>query len=471
MCLNFAVIQARSCSRSYPGVVVLGLLFSLLPTAPAATPRFVFAHYMVAFATYGENLDGYKREIQEAQTAGIDGFALNVGAWDEVQSYYKRRVALMYDAAEKLGTGFKLFFSVDFGEPTNIVNMVQSYGNRSATFRQQGKIVLSTYGHNDVPSMSWPGLDWTNAVIGTLRSNGYPIFFVPYFFSDPVRELPNYANGESILNKYGDLLDGLFYWGAGGLPFQLATSNSEYNRAARAAGKPFMASVAPAYWGMKQYGLGRRYYEFDGGEGLTLQWSSIITNQPDWVEICTWNDFHESTYVSPVEDPGQYFAELQSPRRYSHKGYLELSKFYIRWYKTGQHPSENRDALFYFYRTHPKDLQAANTNDAWVGWRTGDVQDSLYATVFSKRPAQLEINSGGVLSTNSVAMGINHVRTSFAPGPQRLTLRRDDQEVISTQGPDIQSAIQVYNFFPASGYAYGPDLTIPPPTNFKPSGN
>lgn len=452
-------------------VLVLCLIFRVLPAALTASPHYVFAHYMVAFATYGENLAGYKREIQEAQAAGIDGFALNVGAWDDVESYYKRRVALMYDAAEQLDTGFKLFFSVDYGQPTNIVNMVQSYGNRSATLREQGKIVLSTYGQNDVPSAGWPGLDWTNAVIGTLRSNGFRVFFIPYFFSDPVRELPSYANGESILNKYGDLLDGLFYWGAGGLPFQLAGSNSNYNRAVHVAGKRFMASVAPAYWGMSQYTLGRRYYEFDGGEGLALQWEAIIANQPDWVEICTWNDFYESTYVSPVEDPGLNFAELQSPRRYSHKGYLELSKFYILWYKTGQRPWENRDALFYFYRTHPKDLPAANTNDAAVTWRFGEVQDMLYTTIFAKLPAQLEIDSGGVLSTNSVAMGINHIRTPFAPGPQKMTLRRDNLAEIALQGPDVLSAIQVRNFFPTSGYAYGPDPTLPPPTNLRTSGN
>src|SRR5215831_3602521 len=86
------------------------LLFSCtVAIAPAATPHYVFAHYMVCFATYGQSIDGYKREIQEAQAAGIDGFALNVGAWDDTQAYYKTRVEMMYQAAEQLGTGFKLF--------------------------------------------------------------------------------------------------------------------------------------------------------------------------------------------------------------------------------------------------------------------------------------------------------------------------------------------------------------------------
>lgn len=41
--------------------------------------HYVFAHYMVCFAARGERVEDYKREIQEAQAAGIDGFALNCG--------------------------------------------------------------------------------------------------------------------------------------------------------------------------------------------------------------------------------------------------------------------------------------------------------------------------------------------------------------------------------------------------------
>jgi glucan endo-1,3-alpha-glucosidase len=444
------------------------LLISQGKPALASGPHFVFAHYMVCFATYGESVEGFKREIQEAQAAGIDGFALNVGAWNDTESYYKRRVAMMYDAAEQLGTGFKLFFSVDFGDPTNILQMIEMYASRPASFRYQSNTVLSAYGWNNVPSQGWPGVDWTN-IVNQLKQDGYPVFFVPFFFSDPVRELPAYADAAGVLSKYSGLLDGVFYWGAGGLPEQLASSNAEYNRAARDFVKPFMASVAPTYWGMNQYTLSRRYYEFNGGEGLAFQWNSIITNRPDWVEICTWNDFNESTYVSPVEDAGTYFAELQTPHRNTHKGYLELSKWFISWYKTGQKPPLDRDALFYFYRTHSKDLTAANTNDVWVGWRTGDVQDTFNATVFLIAPAVLEIDSGGVRTTNSLVAGMQHVRTPFHPGTQRMTLRRDGRVILTAQGPDILASIQNYNFFPASGYVYGNEASaqLQPPGNLK----
>ena len=201
MILRYAAL-ALTLLTACPHSVLGGVITVLAGRAPAQTnsnPRYVFAHYVVGLPSYGESVEAYRREIIDAQAANIDGFALNVGAWDDVQSYYKRRVGLIYQAAEQLGTGFKLFFSVDFEDPANIVNMVESYANRSNTFRYQGKVVLSSYGHNDVPSVGWPGMDWTNAILGKLRQDGYQVFFIPYFFPDPPHELPNSVDATNLL--------------------------------------------------------------------------------------------------------------------------------------------------------------------------------------------------------------------------------------------------------------------------------
>ena len=423
--------------------------------APADWPHYVFAHYMVCYSDYGQTVDGFKQDILDAQAAGIDGFALNVNAYnDPTQPYYNTNIALMYDAAEQLGTGFKLFFSVNYSGESNIVNMVETYARRTNTFTYHGRVVLSAYGENDVPSQGWPGLDWTNAILGQLAADGYPVYFVPYFFSDPVSEIPSHANAMEVTTNYANLVDGLFCWTAAGLPSELATANSNYIAAVHSAGKLVMAGIAPNYWGSVQYGLGRRYYETDGGEGLTAEWLNIIANQPDAVEIGTWNDFNESTYVSPIENPGQYEESTQTPVRYSHKGYLELSKRYIAWYKTGNPPPLNQDAIFYFYRTHGMNLPASNINEILVGWRTGDIADLIYTTVYLTAPASLEIVSGTNGVTNSLPAGISNVRTPFASGTQQFTLRRDHKTVATVQGPNIWPEIQYYDFFPASGYAY-----------------
>jgi hypothetical protein len=343
--------------------------------------------------------------------------------------------------------------------------MVTTYGKRTPTLWNQGRLVLSAWGMNDVPLAGWVGADWTN-ILGLLRAAGYPAFFIPHFWPDRLQELPNYSDAQTLLAK-STFLDGLFLFCPGGEPAQMAQSNSNYCAAVHAAGKTFMASIAPNYWGWAQPGNGRRYFETYGGEGISLQWKSIITNQPDWAIFVTWNDFNESTYVSPVEDAGAYFYQLAAPLRNSHKGYLELSRRYITWYKTGQEPPIDRDALFYFYRTHPKSAVASNTNEVKVTTFFGDVQDVLYLTALLVKPANLEILSGGNWQTNSLGSGIQHLRTPFTPGVQKFTLRRDGTEVLSLSGPTIQSNILLYNFFPTSGFGYGGSNPPSSPLNLR----
>lgn len=424
--------------------------------ARATSPHYVFAHYMVCFPTYGATIAGFEQEIQEAQAAGIDGFALDAGAYDDpTQPYYNTNIALMYNAAEQLGTGFKLFFSVEITNTASVVDMISTYAARTNTFRYGSNVVVSTFGQN--------ATDWSNSVFVPLMQRGISVFFIPYFWPNPVTELPSYQDGVNILNTYSNVLGGLFYFGAAGLPSQLSACNSNYVLAVHQAAKIFMASVTPHYWGYNQLSLGRRYFEFDGGEGTVSQWQSIITNQPDWVEITTWNDFNESTYISPVTNPGQYEQQIQAPVRYSHAGFLELSKQYIACYKTGRQTALTNDALYYFYRTHSTNLVASNPSDAPVTWFLGDVADVIYNTVFLTAPAKLEVDSGTNSATYTLAAGLQQVRTPFAPGVQSFILWRNGVEVLSTQGPPILSQIQLYDYFPASGFAGA----LPVPTGLR----
>ncbi len=432
-----------------------GLILAMISTAAfAANPHYVFAHYMVCYATYGPTLQGYEQEIQDAQAAGIDGFALDAGAYDDpTQMYYNQNIAMMYNAAEQLGTGFKLFFSIEITNSAAIVDEISTYASRSNTFRYNGKVVVSTYGQNSN--------NWSEGVFAPLEKKGISVFFIPHFWPTPVWELPTYQQGVGILTNYANILNGLFWFGAAGTPSELITCNSNYNLAVHQAKKTFMASVTPTYWGNSQTSIGRRYFEDDGGEGTVAQWQAVITNQPDWVEITTWNDFNESTYISPVSNPAIYEQQCSTPVRYCHAGFLELSKQYISWYKTGQQPTITNDSLFYYYRIHSTNLVASDTNDPPVTWFLGDVADDIYNTVFLTAPAQLVIVSGTNTVTNSLSAGMQHLRTPFSPGPQSFTVTRGGLPVLYAQGPPIFSQIVNYDYFEASGYTYG----LLPPTN------
>jgi glucan endo-1,3-alpha-glucosidase len=147
-----------------------------------AGKHYVFAHYMVCFAAYGERVEDYQREIREAQSAGIDGFVLNCGAWHN-EPHYPRRSKAIYQAAQELGTGFKLFFSVDFaglkrhppGEfESYVFDMVKTYGHHPNQFMVDGRTVVSTFAGGQ-------GIAWKKDILAPLKAAGYDVFLVPFF--------------------------------------------------------------------------------------------------------------------------------------------------------------------------------------------------------------------------------------------------------------------------------------------------
>ena len=155
----------------------------------AGSPRLVFAHYMVCNRDYGGSVAGYERDIQDAQAAGIDGFALNCGGWDGAN--YKADTASMFQAAAALNTGFKLFFSADMTglSYAEVVEMMTTYANNPYYWHIQQTVnsavvsrpVLSTWGgeggaYTDVKAR------WQTQVIAPLQASGINVYFMPLFF-------------------------------------------------------------------------------------------------------------------------------------------------------------------------------------------------------------------------------------------------------------------------------------------------
>jgi hypothetical protein len=60
--------------------------------------------------------------------------------------------------------------------------------------------------------------------------------------------------------------------------------------------------VTIQFWGADA----ARYFEYSGYSGMRKLWlDAINVSHPDLVEIVTWNDFIEGTYVSPIDDPNK----------------------------------------------------------------------------------------------------------------------------------------------------------------------
>ena len=295
----------------------------------AGNQRLVFAHY-ICCPDYGDSVAARERDIQDAQAAGIDGFAINVGSWDSAG--YKQFTAELFQAAAALNSGFKLFFSADMTGVTypEAVEMMKAYANNPYYWHVQqtsgssivSRPVLSTWGgeggaYADVKSR------WQGGVLDPLRAAGINVYFMPAFFLTTPQggyfvDISPATQAAQVNGLLTGLTDGDFNVGSVGVPTdpaRVTLSQAETNASLmKSAGLGTMGSVTPQYWGSRQIGAGRRYMEYDGGEGLAAQWNSLINVQkPDWVEMFTWNDFDEASYFSPIDDISKYFPYLQVP--------------------------------------------------------------------------------------------------------------------------------------------------------------
>ncbi len=419
-------------------------------------PRRVFAHYMVCCPTAGSHagVRDFEREILEAQGRGIDGFSLNCGGWRR-EAHYRSRVLDLYKAARNLDSGFLLFPSADFccgltdDEVLDMMRTVHAHPNQ---LRLDGRPVLS----------SFTGGENLQTIADTLAAEGRPIALVPYVFPLPPSEHPRGREIDGVFERL-PRVDGFFFFGGPGAGPQLVESNELLAHKWLGAGRLFMAGITPYYRG---FGGNYRAYETLGFEGFAMQWESAIRMRIPWVQIVTWNDWGEASYVAPFGPPENtelwkgHWGPLPS-----HTAYLDASRHHIEWFKTGVEPAITRDELHYFYRPHPKALEGVvKPGEGRMGRPSGagGLRDDIFVTALLAAPATLEIRCGGARRTFDLPAGLHHVRMPFEPGRPHFRLERDGRTVIDKAGEHEISATDAWaNFNPFAGSALGPPQTPP----------
>lgn len=411
--------------------------------------RHVFAHYMVCCPVdRGASLAGFKKEILAAQALGIDGFALNVGGWRKSEAHYSERVKQIYRAARELGTGFRLFISLDGRAILEVEDVVASVRDEPNQFRVEGRIVLSTFGGQGGDD-NLSGRQLVSKIdslfgLGDKRS----ILFVPYFFPRPdITELPQQKHVDQVFLDY-PTLDGFFYFGAAGSTDSLTTSADLLARRWRGARKIFMSSVTPYYLGR---GGNYRVFERRGFEGMLAQWLSAIRSDANWVQVVTWNDWAESSYTAPLSSSewGSFWQGHFGVDRYPHEAYLKASEYFIKWFKTGRQPIIEADRAYFFYRPNLSTVDKIGLRAA-LPKHSESLVDSVYVTSFLTSPAQLEIDTGGSLTVLDLPQGVSSVSVKLNEGRLILRLVRNGvalSEKVATCEVKARGTVGGFNYF------------------------
>jgi glucan endo-1,3-alpha-glucosidase len=447
--------------------ILLALLLSITDHARAQTtnPHYVVAHYHTAQMFYqaGESDTArYQNDIRAAMEMGLDGFAVNT-FWGSQSNGQFQGLA---NAADAIGAAnFKMFLSADMGlgyTAADIVSVMKKWDSNPHYLKVNGKPVLSTYSGGSLGN-AW----WQDNVIGPLAAAGHPVTFIPYFDRpNPNGDTPSYANWTNVLNTF-PVVNGLFnFLIPGSVPFYKGDPHLGHHwwstlegaealaQAVHDQGKVFMAPYLPYYWAVCH--SARQYMEYQSGRGTGNEWTSIITKQnPELVELVTWNDYTESTFVQPT----RMVPNDSNIPAYPHLGFYELNKYYINWYKIGVQPAITKDAVFYFYRTQPVGVAATNdsaycgiTNPRDSGQLWGNIQDNIFVTTALTQPAEIHVITGGTTRISPVAAGVVTTDVPFTTGSQSIELWRGGVKLGSQQGTNIDAAPAAYNYNVYSNY-------------------
>jgi glucan endo-1,3-alpha-glucosidase len=295
----------------------------------------------------------------------------------------------------------------------------------------------------------------------------------------------SYWTSQTRSGSTATIVDGMFNFNTAQLSYgstpNLIQNTSDYAASLAAANKSFMASFSPYYWGAYQSNAGRRNFNERGGQGMNEQFQAKSAN-PDWMEILTWNDWAES-YMMPIDDFTKYFPSQSLPSclqntagncvaagwYQDHRGMAELARYFIQWFKTGVQPTIVTDAVFFSYVPQMSNATITGTDPYGPvgqicsgGTCTsyglfGDSTDNVYITTAMTAPGFVTWVSGGTHQFQSVPAGLSFVSGPSSPGLQVFSLSRGGVQINYVQGPDIQSSLPLYDYWPATGYVEGPN--------------
>jgi glucan endo-1,3-alpha-glucosidase len=445
-------------------VILVSLFTPWRVRADVASPL-VVAHWIVPMSyVQGEPMNAtMQNDIRAATELGIDGFALDVFSGAQANQLMRAFIS----AADSIGASqFKFFLSADMARkfaPADIVAFMKSFAANPHYLMVNQKALLSTFGGGNLGN-AW----WLEGVLNPLKQAGVPVTFIPYFDRpNPNGDTPNVKVWTSTIENFPSV-DGLFnFLIAGSTPFYINDPNigrhwwsilaadEALAQALQASGKLYMASAAPYYWAACH--PVRQYMEYQGGRGMDNLWTSIITKQhPNIVQLVTWNDYSESTYIQPTRIPNTNTVGLASM---PHLGYYELLKYYIAWFHSGAKPTISKDGMFFFYRIHPNDVVASNDRSVCQlgpvapSQKWGNITDVIYVTTALTAPGQLIVRFGSSAQTFNIAAGLNTVDVPFTGGKPTFELWRNGQKLASMTGTEIVEKPVVYNFNVNSGYA------------------
>lgn len=365
-------------------------------------------------------------DVAMAKAAKIDGFAMNIAAGDPNT---ENILANAYTAAETV-VGFKMFLSFDYlsmgvWNAGSVIAKINQYRSSPAQFHYQDKPLVSTF--EGVDNIG----DWASIKHAT------DCFFIPDWSS----------LGPVGFARCLDITDGAFSWNAWpeGAEDKKADADEEWVK--MLGRKAFMMPVSPwFYTNLPSWG---KNWLWRGDDLWSHRWEDVVRLQPPLVQILTWNDFGESSYIGPIHE-GAIPEGACYAKDMPHEAWLKFLPHYIELYKSGKAtvPNCGEEAITYWYKVNPG---GSGSSGGTTGNNLGHgqmlvapqlvSQDKIFVTVLVADRSVVRVSIGGgrpaILQANS--SGLNHFSVPLRgqTGLVEIEVVRDEQVIVAATGPEI----------------------------------
>lgn len=406
-------------------------LGQLLTSTHAKRP--IFAHYyMSAVYSYDKSIfnSDFEWDVRNAIKAKLDGFILNIGD----QDWEIERLSDMYDAASEY-PGFKLFVNVNMTYPVNrngrkLVDIVSSIYKKDSQFKINGKVVFGTYLGQDLYDQGSRVTWWNKNFFTPLKLQNIKIYFIPYWPLPPSPLFKDHAfvDAYQSFNAWPPRYDPIDYKG-----------DEQYIETAHKLNKKVMSSVSPCYF--THFPNNNLVYRSE--DTWHLRWEQLINSKADFAQVVSWNGFHESHAVGPINSNSSVGA-YDWYNEMSNEAFARMLPFYAEWFRTGKQPSLTENVVFFYHRQHSK-WAPETLNDPLPKPRTWEqANDAFVIHSFIKDSgtydAQIYINEKPVPEKGRFVLKggqISHHEVPFNDwyGPVTLAISVFDNELARSSPP------------------------------------
>lgn len=346
-------------------------------------------------------------EIEQAKSAGIDGWTLDLLSSSGRNWTY---ALMIMEAADRVGD-FSVVPMVDAtagfvdSTPAQVASLLaQLYRYDSAYREPDGDYLLSSFKAENKP-VSW----WRQVIEQLEGRHGIPVAFQALFLDA----------SEANMRTYAPIAESFSNWGT--RTEHGARTRPNYVERAAKFDRTWMEPVAVQDVRYKE----ARWAESMNTAAVRAQWERILEQDPEYVQVVTWNDYSESTQVAPSMAHGTAF--------------LDIMRYYISWYHTGSAPAITSDEIVLTHRIHPLAARPSYSHTLMstptLGGTSVAARDAVEALVWLTAPAVVEVTVAGKTTRFDAPAGVSAFTVPPGVGTVSAKVVRSGQTAVSLTSP------------------------------------